>query len=218
MAGTWTSVAVVTGLAIFAGGVGAQDGLGGPPPAARPGAVREQSLVFTAPAGWKVVEAVEAERWAWATGEAGKDGAPAPLRVAATRVARRPLEAHVARWARGFEDAAGAPLAAGAAKTEELKVDGVPTTLVELRGTFTGAAEPGAEERPRHEGWAALYLVQEGPDGTWVVSARGPAAAIEALRAQLVELARATKPGEVEVPAAAPVEAPEKEGESEEGE
>lgn len=216
MAGTWTSVAVVTGLSLFACGAGAQDGLGGPPPQARPGAVREQSLVFTAPAGWRAVEAVEAERWAWAAGEA-KEGAPPPLRVSATRVAKRPLEAHTARWARGFEDAAGAPLAAAAAKTEELKVDGVPTTLVELRGTFSGAAEPGAEERTRHEGWAALYLVQDGPDGTWVLSVRGPAAAVEPLRAQLVELARATKPGEVEVPAA-PVETPEEEDGSEEGE
>lgn len=175
----------------------AQDGLTPPAPQ------KVRSLVFTAPAGWDVLEPDEPERAAWRAPapEKGAGGPAARLRVAATRLARRPLDEHVARWAKAWEDGAGKPLAPTAVERKKLEAEGVESaTLVVLRGSYTGATEPGAEERVRRDGWLALHAVLEGPDGPWVVVVRGPAAQVEALKPAFLELVKATRPGLVEAP------------------
>lgn len=171
----------------------AQDGL------EPPRASRERGLAFTTPEGWREAEAVEPERAAWIV----RDPAGGPrLRVVLYRHrARRALDERVAAWARAFEGEGGQPLPAAAVTREALTprdAPGVTATLVGLRGAFTGALEPGAEERVRREGWAALHAVVEGPDGTWVASAVGPAAAVDRARAGFLALIREARVGLVE--------------------
>lgn len=203
--GRTTTLVTLAGL--LAGAALAQDGLAPPAPQ------KVRSLVFTAPAGWEPLEPDEPERAAWRA-PAPTKGPPARLRVAATRLVRRTLDEHVARWAKAWEDGAGKPLAPAAVERTELEVEGVESaTLVTLRGSFTGTTEPGAEERVRRDGWLALHAVLEGPDGPWVVVVRGPAAQVEAVKAAFLELVKATRPGLVEAPPPPPTEPPPPEGE-----
>ncbi len=155
----------------------AQDGLEPPRPS------RERGLAFTAPEGWRAAEPIEPERAAWTV----RDPAGGPrLRVVLYRHrARRPLDERVGEWARAFEGPDGQPLPAAAATREPLTprdAPGVTATLVSLRGAFTGALEPGGEERLRREGWAALHAVVEGPDATWVATGVGPATVVDQAR------------------------------------
>jgi hypothetical protein len=188
-------------LGLVAGLARAQDGL------EPPRATRERGLVFTAPAGWRPAEPLETEREAWVVGDRG-----ARLRVSLLRLKRgKPLDERVARWAAAFEGAAGEPLAPEAARREAIPVpeaEGVTAHLVSLAGAFVGALEPGAEERVRREGWAALLAVLDGPDGTWIASVVGPAADVERCREGVVALIKAVRIGMVEVEPPAPEPAP----------
>jgi hypothetical protein len=78
-----------------------------------------------------------------------------------------------------------------------------------LRGRFVAPAEPGAEYEdgpPAREGWAALRAVVEAPDGTWIATVIGPAAAVEACKDGVVALVKGARQGlidaEVEAEAA----------------
>lgn len=197
------------GVGLLLGGVTpAQDGLEPP----RTG--RERGLAFETPDGWRAVEPIEPERAAWVVRD--PQGGP-QLRVVLYRHrARRALDERVAAWARAFEEADGAPLPPAAATREALTprdAPGVTATLVALRGAFTGVLDPGAEERVRRDGWAALHAVLEGPDATWVASVVGPAAAVDRARGGLVALIREARVALVDPdppPRAAP--APEPDG------
>jgi hypothetical protein len=166
------------GLGLLLGALAAaQDGLEPPRPS------RERGLAFTTPDDWRAAEPIDPERAAWIV----RDPAGGPrLRVVLYRDrARRPLDERVGEWARAFEGPDGQPLPASAATREPLTprdAAGVTATLVSLRGAFTGALEPGGEDRRRREGWAALHAVFEGPDGTWVASGVGPAAVVDRAR------------------------------------
>lgn len=187
-------VPLVLGLCVVA--ARAQDGL------EPPRATRERGLVFAAPEGWRATEALESEREAWIV-PPGAAGAPR-LRVALLRNKKgKPLDERVARWAAAFEGPDGEPLAPTAVKRETIPValaEGVTATLVGLSGAFVGALEPGAEERLRRDGWSALHAVLEGPDGTWVASVIGPAAAVDACRGGFVALIKGVRVGMIEVP------------------
>lgn len=185
--------AAACGLALTSALAWSQDGLEPPRPR------RERGLVFTTPDGWRAAEPVEPERAAWSVRD---PAGGARLRVVLYRHrARRPLDERVAAWASQFEGEEGEPLPASAATLEELSprdARGVTATLVALRGAFTGALEPGAEERRRREGWAALHAVVEGPDATWVISAVGPQDLVDRAREGVVALVREVRVGLVE--------------------
>lgn len=185
------SLAVVCGVGLsLTGPSPGQDGL------EPPRASRERGLVFTAPEGWRPAEPIEPERAAWSVRPGG--GGPSLRVILYRHTARRPLDARVAEWARSFEGADGSPLAPAAATREDVAprdAEGVTGVLVELRGAFTGALEPGAEERARREGWVALHAVLEGPDGTWVASGVGPAAVVDQARTGFLALLRAARAG-----------------------
>lgn len=171
----------------------AQDGIGEPPKAQK-----ERGLAFEAPAAWRAVEPTEPERAAWS---ARPERSPR-VRVALVRHRKKkPLDEHVARWTRASVDADGEPLAPTAVEREPIVLaglDGLSATLIALRGTHVAPVEPGAEEVPRHEGWAALHAVIEGPDGTWVASVVGPAASVDAVKAGLVALVKSVRVGLIE--------------------
>lgn len=192
---SWSRALVATlGLGLLLGGVTpAQDGL--EPPRSR----RERGLAFETPAGWRPVEPIEPERAAWVVRDA--QGGPRLRVVLYRHRARRPLDERVAAWARAFEGTDGRPLPADAATREPVTprdAPGVTATLVGLRGAFTGALDPGGEERVRREGWAAFHGVVEGPDATWVASAVGPAAAVDRARDGFVALLREVRVALVE--------------------
>lgn len=200
---TSSPLLLVLGLCSGVGAVArAQDGL------EPPRVTRERGLVFAAPDGWRAAEPLENEREAWSVAPAAPHGAR--LRVSLLRLKRpKPLDERVARFAAAFEGADGRPLAASAATRQAVEVpeaEGVTATLVALAGVFVGALEPGAEERVRREGWGALHAVLEGPDGTWVASVVGPAAAVERCREGFVALIKAVRVGMVEVEVTPPQE------------
>ncbi|MBX3468681.1 MAG: hypothetical protein KF878_17555 [Planctomycetes bacterium] len=180
---------VACALALAGGLAAAQDGL--EPPRVR----RERGLVFKAPEGWRPTEPIEPERAAW-TVRPDPEGPRLRVTLLRHRV-RRPLAERVATWAGHFEGEDGEPLAADAAEREEVdptEADGVTATLVALRGTFSGPLDTGEERRAR-PGWAALHLVVDGPDATWVASLVGPAAVVDRCRDGMRALARDVRVG-----------------------
>jgi hypothetical protein len=216
-----TPALVVAGALLLAGpallaGAWAQDGLG--PPAA----ARERGVVLTAPSTWRAARPIEPERAAWVVRPEGGGGR---VRVSLVRLRPpRPLDEHVARWASAFQGDDGRPLPPAAATREVVKAAAgdLQGTLVLLRGALVGPTEPGEEPRPPRSGWAALYAVIDGPDGTWVASAVGPAAAVLACRDGLRSLLAGARVGLVEPdpppPPSSPAPAPGGDDETPEGE
>lgn len=158
---------------------------------------RQKGLVLTAPAGWKegAPQGAERGRWTVSTGE----GKP-PLVVSFARLGtKKPLEEHLARWARGWRTPEGQPLDPAAVEPTALEIEGVPARVVELQGTWVLPPYPGAEEFEPRQAWAGFYALLEGPDGQWSAIVTGPAGELERLREAWLAFLKTAKVALVEV-------------------
>lgn len=95
-------------------------------------------------------------------------------------------QSNIARWAGQFSLEDGQP-ATEQARFAEFDVDGLPVTMVEVAGTYSGGMpmQPAAPQ----PGYALLGAIVEGPDANWFYKMTGPeetvVGATEAFRAMI---------------------------------
>jgi hypothetical protein len=102
-------------------------------------------------------------------------------------------KANVARWTEQFRKPDGKP-ASDSLKTREIKVGGIPVTMVEVAGTYVGGmgGTPAAGEHPNY---MLLGAIADGPDAKWFFRATGPRATLEPQRAAFDTMIKSLKRG-----------------------
>lgn len=136
-------------------------------------ALADGALTITSPAGWKSVEPANRiiEHELAVPAPDGKADDAARLTVMA---AGGSVEANVARWVGQFQGTEGGADRA-AAKTEKIEVNGMPTTIVDLAGTYVDSPQGpfGPKvERPEHRLVGAI--VETKGEGVYFFKLIGP--------------------------------------------
>ena len=96
------------------------------------------------------------------------------------------------RWASQFRQPDGTNRAS-ALKATDIEVGGLKVTLVEVKGTYTGAmGGAGAGEKP---GYQLLGAIAAGPDANWFFKVTGPEKTVTAQRAAFEGMILSLKKG-----------------------
>jgi hypothetical protein len=101
-------------------------------------------------------------------------------------------KANVARWASQFRSGKGN--GAVQAKTREIKVSGIPVTMVEVAGTYVGGMGSGPTGAERSD-YMMLAAIAEGPDANWFFRVMGPKQTVEAQRGAFDKMIKSIKRG-----------------------
>jgi hypothetical protein len=118
-----------------------------------PSAAPSSDLAWEAPAGWTSAPNASPMRKAtYKIPKVAGDPEDAELTVTA---ASGGVEANVKRWSGQFGDAAP--------KTETRKVNGLPVTIVEIKGTFASGGMMGAPSTPKEKFMLLGAVVESGP-------------------------------------------------------
>jgi hypothetical protein len=88
--------------------------------------------------------------------------------------------ANVERWAGQFTQPDGRP-SQEVMKTSQTDVNGIPVTLVEIKGTYQSSPMMGGSIDPK-PGHMLLAAIAEGPDANWFFRLTGPEATVESNR------------------------------------
>jgi hypothetical protein len=99
------------------------------------------------------------------------------------------VEMNIQRWASQYEQKAE-----GAVKRSERTVSGVKVTLVEIQGTFTGSAMPGAAPASPKSGYALLGAIVETAGASTFFKLTGPEKTIAAAKADFDRLIESITP------------------------
>ncbi len=105
------------------------------------------------------------------------------------------VQANVDRWIGQFKQADGTDSKAKA-KTEKKTVNGMPTTLIELTGTFNGGGammNPGAPPPAEKTGYRLLGAIVEAPSGPLYFKLTGPAKTVAAAQADFMAMLSSLK-------------------------
>jgi len=141
-----------------------------PAPAAPGGAAATSVTVgqfdFPLPAGWRSVPPANQMRLAEVlVADPSGDAAKASSIVFSS--AGGDVQANIDRWAGQVRDDAGQP---GKPKVEKKTVAGLPVSIVEITGAYSGMGEPAP-----HANWMLRGAIIEDPAGTLFIKMTGPA-------------------------------------------
>lgn len=100
------------------------------------------------------------------------------------------VEANVERWRGQVLGADGKP---AAAKIDKRTTRGVPITLIDASGTYTGMGGPMAAGKPV-DGYRLIGAIAEGPGGSVFFKLTGPAKTIAAQQKQFEQLLASIQP------------------------
>jgi len=101
--------------------------------------------------------------------------------------------ANAERWADQFDQADGSSSRA-VLKTEEIEVNGMPTLMVEVAGTYKegGMMMTGAPEQQK-AGFMLQGAIVQGPDSNWFFKFTGPEETVEANTEQFASLVKSVQ-------------------------
>lgn len=139
------------------------------------------SISVKAPLSWKSSPPKNNMRRAqWAIGEGDKAAELVVYYFGAGGAGT--VEKNLDRWYGQFKQADGKP-SKDAAKVEKKTFASMPTTIVELGGTFIAQVQPGAEERHNKSDHHMLAAIVEAGDGPYFLKMVGPSATVKSARA-----------------------------------
>lgn len=135
-------------------------------------------LTATAPGDWEVIEpAMRMIEKEFAT--PAPEGVKAEAGRLTVMAAGGSVQQNIARWVGQFQGTEGGA-DRSAAETEEMEVDGMKATLVDITGTYMqSAGGPFGPKTPR-EGWRMLAaIVETGGSGNYFFKLVGPAESVD---------------------------------------
>ncbi|RKG77318.1 hypothetical protein D7V88_31145 [Corallococcus terminator] len=104
------------------------------------------------------------------------------------------VDANVQRWVSQFQKPDGKPVdPAKDAKTKQEKVNGMPVTTVEVKGTFTGGGPMMAPSAPK-PGFKLRGAIVEGPEGALFYKLTGPEKTVNGAEKNFRKLVESVKP------------------------
>ncbi len=138
-------------------------------------ALKGPGLKFTAPPGWISETPSSAMRKAqYRLPRTDGDTEDAEIVVFYFQGGGGGVQANIDRWISQFSKPDGSP-ANDLAKVDKKTVHGVPVTVVDVSGTYSGAMGPmGGSSEPK-SGYRMLAAVAEASDGPWFFKLTGPA-------------------------------------------
>jgi hypothetical protein len=95
------------------------------------------------------------------------------------------VEANLERWKGQFREAGGKP---PAAKIEKRTIHGLPVTLIDVAGEYSGMGGPNAAQQTSVPGYRLLGAIVEGPGGNLFVKFTAPQKTVAANKAKFDEL------------------------------
>jgi hypothetical protein len=98
------------------------------------------------------------------------------------------MDSNVARWQGQFD---GDP----ALRRNDTSIQGLPVTLVDIRGTYRGGGMMPAAEPETHPGWTLLAAIVAPPAGApYFFKVLGPSSAVDKARSAFGALVQSLKP------------------------
>lgn len=135
---------------------------------------------FRVPAGWQRAELTPAQQgFVDARFEIPEHGEDVKLTLSTTGGG---VEANIQRWIGQFQLPAGV-----APDSEQLEVDGVPVTLVDIRGEFQGMGQAP------QSGWRMLGAAFAGAPRDFYIKLTGPADVVDALEEEFRSFVRSAR-------------------------
>jgi hypothetical protein len=95
------------------------------------------------------------------------------------------IEANIDRWKGQFKGPGGKPVDA---KTSKKTVHGLPVTLIDVTGEYSGMGGPNAPTKTVKPGYRLLGAIIEGPGGNLFVKFTGPTKTVAANQAKFDQL------------------------------
>lgn len=158
-----------------------------PPPADQGAKPASGELTWDTPASFKKVANPSAMRKA--TFEAPKVGSDAEAPTMSVIVAGGGVDANIDRWVGQFDESAKETL-----QKDKKTVGPYEVTIVQMKGTFSGGGGMmGAPSTPQ-TGWALLGAVVVVGQDLWFFKMTGPAASVDAARADFDKLVDSLHP------------------------
>jgi hypothetical protein len=142
----------------------------GMPPATMP----QKSLKFDAPQGWISETPATSSRLAqYKLPRLEGDSEDVELVVYYFQGGGGSAQANVERWISQFSKPDGSP-AAGSAKTSQRSVHGIPLTIVDVRGNYTGSMMSMQQSEKPKNNFRMLAAIAETSSGPWFIKLTGP--------------------------------------------
>lgn len=143
-------------------------------PASPAATIPDAGLTFTAPPGWVAQPPASANRKAqYRLPRVAGDAEDGEVVVYHFPGGGGTPKDNVDRWIGQFTGPGGRP-AAGAAKTTQTSVNGVPLTWVDVRGAYSGSMASMRQGENPKEGFRMLAVIAETGNGPWFVKFTGP--------------------------------------------
>ncbi|MGZ3458021.1 MAG: hypothetical protein ACXU86_05890 [Archangium sp.] len=131
-------------------------------------------LTWTAPTGWEAQGERPMRVATYRIAPAKGDTDPAELAIFYFGAGQGgAAEANVKRWLGQFQKSDGTPVTEKDAHTQKQTVNGLPVTLVDVKGTYTGGGPMMGPSAPK-PGYRLLGAIVEGPQGPLFLKLTGP--------------------------------------------
>ena len=152
-------------------------------------------LTYSAPEGWQAQKPSSAMRKAQFAlpGPEGSDAGELVVYYFG-KGQGGPVGDNLKRWRAMFVDDDGKPVGDDAVEQQELEVNGLKVTVLDVRGTLQASVMPGvAPTTSTHPRQRMLAAIIETPDGPWFIKAVGPQATMEAQHENFMKFIKSVK-------------------------
>ena len=157
------------------------------------GAMEAGGLTWTAPTGWETQGARPMRVATWRIPPAKGDTDSAELALFYFGAGQGgAVEANVKRWLSQFRRPDGTPVTEKDAHTNKETVNGLPVTLVDVKGTYTGGGPMMGPSTPK-TGYRLLGAIVEGPEGPLFFKLTGPERTVGGAEKEFRKLLKSVK-------------------------